>query len=149
MGFRTLITRRRKGSNDNLIDSSMKTIRTTVAALVTIIALSLHAQAQTTTSEGNAANSAQSKNGSAKEEKPASGQTRAKVERTVTGSRPEVNSTSDKYRENNMPNREKRSTVTSDADGKKDVVRGRPKADAKTKEKRGNGRTFGNTGPNQ
>ena len=129
----------------------MKTIRMTVAALVTVITLSLQAQAQTTSSEGNAANTAQSKNGNVKAQQPASGQTRAKVERKVTGSRPDVNSASDKtdhYRTDNMANREKRSTVSSDADGRKSVVQGRPKADPKTKEKRGNGRSFGNTGPN-
>ncbi|MFD1141355.1 hypothetical protein ACFQ4C_09555 [Larkinella insperata] len=129
----------------------MKTIRMTVATLVTVLAITLQTSAQTTTSEGNAANTAQSRNGNVKEQQPASGQTRAKVERKVTGSRPDVNSASDKtdkYREDNMPNREKRSTVTSDADGKKSVVRGRPKADPKTKQKRGEGRSFGNTGPN-
>ncbi|RAJ95945.1 hypothetical protein LX87_03695 [Larkinella arboricola] len=129
----------------------MKTIRMTVAALVTVIALSLQTQAQTTSSEGNAANTAQSKTGTGTAQQPNSGQNRAKIERKVTGSRPEVNSASDKsdrYRTDNMPNREKRSTVSSDADGRKSVGGVRPKADPKTKKKRGEGRSFGNTGPN-
>ncbi|GAB3332084.1 hypothetical protein GCM10027299_38290 [Larkinella ripae] len=123
----------------------MKKIAISLAVLAAVVTTTLSAQAQTTTSENNAANSAQSKSGNVKAEDAESGKSRAGVSRVVTGSRPKENSTSDKFDSSNQTSRENR--ASSDADGKVSVQKGRVKADPKTKQKRSNGRTFGNTNP--
>ncbi|GAB3273029.1 hypothetical protein GCM10027347_45100 [Larkinella harenae] len=123
----------------------MKTLKITVATLVTLGILSFQAQAQTTTKEGNAANPAQSNTSNSNESTTDAAKTRPGVSRKVTGSRPPVNSMSDKSQNKAQMDREKR--APSDADGKVSTNRGRPKADPKAKQKKGEGRSFGNTAP--
>ncbi|MFC5411636.1 hypothetical protein ACFPMF_20105 [Larkinella bovis] len=124
----------------------MKKIVLTVAMLVATTVAALQVQAQSTSSEGNAANPAQSKTGNASESTNDGTKTRAQPSSTVTGSRPKENSMSDKSQGNTQRDREKRRRVHSDADGKTDVGQVKPKADPKTRKKRGSGRSFGNTG---
>ena len=115
-----------------------------IVAVLTGLVTSLPTQAQTTSSEGNAANSAQSKNGNVKQEKTEPGKTRAGVSRNVTGVRPDSNSTSNKFgRSGKQASRDARSP--SSADGKVSE-KNRPKSHPKAKNDRSNGRTFGNTG---
>jgi Tfp pilus assembly protein PilE len=114
-----------------------------VAVLAGLVA-SLPTQAQTTSSEGNAANSAQSKNGHVKEQKTEPGKNRAGVSRNVTGVRPDSNSTSNKFgRSGKQASRDARSPSSADGKvSKKNTSKSYPKA----KDDRSNGRTFGNTG---
>ncbi|MGA0558259.1 hypothetical protein ACO2Q8_16485 [Larkinella sp. VNQ87] len=110
-------------------------------------------QAQSTSSENNANNSAQSKSGTSNSGSTNEAKSKTTVTRTVTGARsentsPESNSTADRFGKNKQTSREKRDLPASDADGGTSVIKGRPKADPKTKAKRGSDRSFGNTGNN-
>ncbi|WP_138992414.1 hypothetical protein [Larkinella sp. C7] len=115
-----------------------------MAAVLTGLIFTRPTQAQTTSSEGNAANSAQSKNGNVKEQKTEPGKTRAGISRNVTGVRPDSNSTSNKFgRSGQQANREARSPSTADG---KVSEKNRSRSYPKAKNDRSNGRTFGNTG---
>ena len=123
----------------------MRKIMLTVAALIAIVAITQQTQAQSTSSEGNAANPAQSRNGNVRDNGTEAGKSRAGVSRNVTGLRPDSNSTSNKFgRSSKQEKQEARSPSRSD--GNVTTKNGRPKADPKTKKERGKGRSFGNTG---
>ncbi|KAA9349180.1 hypothetical protein [Larkinella humicola] len=115
-----------------------------IAAVVAGLFSTLPTQAQTTSSEGNAANPSQGKSTNVKEQKTESGKTRAGISRNVTGVRPDSNSTSNKFgRSGKQASREARSPSTADG---KVSVKEKAKASPKTKKERSKGRTFGDAG---
>ncbi|RRB00821.1 hypothetical protein [Larkinella rosea] len=122
----------------------MKKVMLMAAVWVGLMATALQTQAQSTSSEGNAANPAQSRNGKMQQPEIEPGRARAKEGREVSGSRPDSNSLSDKFgRSGKQADREARSPSNSDGAVSTKM---KAKADPKTKKKRSNGRTFGNTG---
>ncbi|GAB3935499.1 hypothetical protein [Larkinella terrae] len=122
----------------------MKKVTLMAVVWVGMMVTTLQTQAQSTSSEGNAANPAMSKNGKMQQPEVESGRARAKVSREVSGSRPDSNQLSNKFgRSSKQADREGRAPSNSDG---KVSTKMRPKADAATKKKRSNGRTFGDTG---